>query len=60
MEDAHLSEGDFLVDKVNVNIYMLRSLVMNGIRYHVDDVHVIAVNDCHGMKRLMKLLKQLP
>jgi hypothetical protein len=47
MEDAHLSEGDFLVDKVNIDIYMLCSLVMNEIRCHVDEVHVITVNDCH-------------
>jgi hypothetical protein len=59
VEDAHLSDGDFLADKVNVDLYMLRSSVMNEIRCYVDIAHVVAVDDCHGMKRLMKLLEQL-
>jgi hypothetical protein len=57
MEDTNLSNGDFFVEKVNVNLYMLHSLVMNEIHYHADSAHVVAVDDCHGTKRLMKLLQ---
>jgi hypothetical protein len=60
VEDTHLSEGDFLVDKVNVDLYMLHSSVMNEIRCHVDNAHIITVNDCRRTKRLIKLLEQLP
>jgi tetraacyldisaccharide-1-P 4'-kinase len=59
VEDADLSDGDFLANKVNVDLYMLHSSVMNGIHCHVDKAHIIVVDDGHRMKRLMKLLDLL-
>jgi hypothetical protein len=45
MKHVHLSKSNLLTDEVNVDLDVLGVAVMNGIGCHVDNTHVVAVDD---------------
>jgi len=60
MKDPNLAKGHLLAHKVNVNLNMLRALVVDRIGRHVDGADVVA-EDHRSLGQLkMELLKELP
>jgi hypothetical protein len=39
-----LADGDFLLNKVEINIHMLGALMLNGVGGEIDNADVIAVD----------------
>ena len=54
-----MSQGHLLVDKVGVNLNMLRALVVDWVGCHIDNAHIVTVDNRRRGKRDMKLLKKL-
>jgi hypothetical protein len=46
VEVANISDGDVLMDEVEVNIDMLATLMLDGVVGEVDCADVIAVDQC--------------
>lgn len=44
MKNSNVSQGNFAIDKVDVNLDMLPSLMLNGISRKVYDVDIITVD----------------
>jgi hypothetical protein len=57
VQDADITDGHTFPHKVEVDLDMLRALVLNGVGGEVDGVDVIAVDKCALRQRSMKLLK---
>jgi hypothetical protein len=59
MEDANISTGDPLADKVKIDLDMLRALVLDGVGGEVDGADVVAENEGAPGQRTVELLEQL-
>jgi hypothetical protein len=59
MEHPNLSQSNLLVDKVDVDLNMLRATMMDRVSGHVDSADIVTVNNCRRRDGCMKLLKQL-
>jgi hypothetical protein len=59
MKDPHLAHGHPITDKVEVDLYMLRPLVLDGVGGEVDRTDVVAVDQCAPGGRSVQLSKQL-
>ena len=59
MKNSKITNGDPLLDEVEVNLNMLGSLMLNRIGGHVDGADVVTIHQRSSAKRGMKLLKQL-
>jgi hypothetical protein len=59
MKHAHLSKSNLLTDEVNVDLDVLSAVVVNGIGYHVDNSHVVTVDDRCRSNRHVEFLKKL-
>jgi hypothetical protein len=59
VEDLDLSKSNLIAHKVEINLNMLRALVLNGIAGHVDRLDVVAEDYCSAAKRGMKLHQEL-
>jgi hypothetical protein len=57
MEHPNLSQSNFLTDKVDVGLDMLRATMMDGVGGHVDSTDIVTVDDCRRRDGCMKLLK---
>ena len=60
LEDAELTDGHFLTDKVDIQLDVLSPSVMNGIASHVDAGDVVAICDSRLGHGTMELAKKLP
>jgi hypothetical protein len=45
MEDADLTDGNVLSDKMKINLHMLRALILNGVAGEVHGADVVAVDE---------------
>lgn len=45
MKNTDVTERHLLIDKVDVDIDMLSSVMLNGVRGHVDDVDIVTVDN---------------
>jgi hypothetical protein len=45
VEDANISTGDPLADKVKIDLDMLRALVLDGVGREVDDTNIVAEDE---------------
>jgi hypothetical protein len=59
MEDAKISTGNPLVDKVKIDLDMLRALVLDGVGGEVDGTDVVAENEGAPGQQIVELLEQL-
>jgi hypothetical protein len=48
MENSNLTKGHLFADEVNVDLDVLRSLVVDGVGRHVDGADIVAENDSGG------------
>jgi hypothetical protein len=44
MEDANLTDGNLLSDKMKINLHMLGALMLNGVSGEVHSADVVAVD----------------
>jgi hypothetical protein len=59
MEHLNLSQGNLVVDEVNVNLYVLHAITVDRISSHIDNANIIAVHDSRRSNRCVELLKKL-
>jgi hypothetical protein len=59
MQDAEITNGNTLVDEVEVNLNMLRALMLNRVGGHVDSADVVTIYQCGTVKWSTKLLEEL-
>jgi hypothetical protein len=45
MEDADLADSYHLLDKIKINLHMLRAVMLNGIGGEVHDANIVAVDE---------------
>jgi hypothetical protein len=57
MKNTNLSESHLLTDKMNVDLYVFRATVLNGITCHVDDTHIVTIDNGGRLERKMQVLK---
>jgi hypothetical protein len=57
VQDVDITDSNTFPHKVEVDLDMLRALVMNGVGGEVDDADVVAVDEGALRQRSMKLLK---
>jgi hypothetical protein len=44
VEDSNVSNGNTLMDEVEINLNMLGALMLDGVNGEVDDVDIVAVD----------------
>ena len=49
MEDMYIADGDTLADEVDVDLYVLRALVLYGSGGEVDRVDHVTVDECGAL-----------
>jgi hypothetical protein len=59
MENSHIPNGNTLADEVEVELDMLRALVLDGVGGEVHDVDVVIADKCAPRQQTMELLEQL-
>lgn len=59
MWDPNLVESGLLADEVNVYLDMLSASVMNWIRRHLVNTHIVTINDSRTGNQDVELLEKL-
>jgi hypothetical protein len=59
MKNPNLTERHLFVHKMDVNLDMLRTTMLNRVGGHVDNTDIITKNDGRSTEGAMKLLKKL-
>ena len=59
MEDPNIADSDPVVDEVQVDLYMLHPLMLNGVGGEVHGADVVAVDECALGERAMELRQEL-
>jgi hypothetical protein len=59
MEDADLTDGNLLSDKMKINLHMLRALMLNGVGGEVHGADVVAVDESAARWRSLELMQEL-
>ena len=57
MENPNLTEGDTLPNKVEINLNVLRALMLDRIGGEVDSTDVVSINQGGTAKMVAKLCK---
>jgi hypothetical protein len=59
MEDADLTDGNLLSDKMKINLHMLLALMLNGVGGEVHDADVAAVDESAARWWSLELMQEL-
>ena len=59
MEDPNIADSDPVANEVQVDLHMLRPLMLNGIGGEIHDADVVAVNERALGERAMELRQEL-
>jgi hypothetical protein len=59
MEDADLTYGNLLSDKMKINLHMLGALIQNKVGGEVHDTDIVAIDKCASRRRGLELVEQL-
>jgi hypothetical protein len=59
MEDADLTDGNLLSDKMKINLHILGALMLNGVGGEVHGVDIVAVDKCAPRRRGLELVERL-
>jgi hypothetical protein len=59
MEDADLTDGNLLSDKMKINLHMLGALILNGVGGEVHGADIVAVDKYALRRRGLELVEQL-
>jgi hypothetical protein len=60
VQDADITDGNTFLDKVEVDLDMLCTLVLKEVGGDVDDADVVAVDESALWQQSMELLEELP
>jgi nucleoside-triphosphatase THEP1 len=58
-ENPNITVGDPLADKVQVDLHVLRALVLHGIGGEVDRADVVAVDEAGALEGAVELVEKL-
>jgi hypothetical protein len=58
-EDADLTDGNLLLDKMKINLHMLGALMLNGIGREIHDADIITVDEGAPRQWGLELVEQL-
>jgi hypothetical protein len=59
MEDADLTDGNLLSDKMKINLHMLGALMLNEVGGEVHGADIVAVDEGAPRRRGLELVEQL-
>jgi len=59
MEDPNIADSDPVAHKVQVNLHMLRSLMLNGVGEEIQGADIVAVDEHALGERAMELSQEL-
>jgi hypothetical protein len=59
MEDTDLTNDDLLSDKMEINLHMLDTLMLNGVNGEVHDANVVTVDKNAPRRRTLERMEQL-
>jgi hypothetical protein len=59
MEDADLTDDNLLSNEMNINLHMLRALMLNGVGGEVHGADVVAVDESAARWRSLELMQEL-
>jgi hypothetical protein len=59
MEDADLTNGNLLSDKMKINLHMLGALMLNRVGGEVHNADIITVDKCAPRRQGLELVEQL-
>jgi hypothetical protein len=59
MTNSHVPDGDTLANEVEVELDMLRALMLDGVGGEVHSTDVVTVDECAPYQQTVQLLKQL-
>jgi len=59
MKDTDFPQSNLLTDKVDVNLNVLRSLMMNWVSGHIDSTNIVTKDNRSLLERNMEFLKKL-
>jgi hypothetical protein len=59
MEDADLTDGNLLSDKMKINLHMLHALMLNGVGAEVHGADVVAVDESAARWRSLELMQEM-
>jgi hypothetical protein len=60
VHDADITDGNVLSDKVDIDLDMFGTLMLNRVGREVDDADVVAVDESGLRQRGIELLEELP
>jgi hypothetical protein len=59
LEDADITDGNTLMDEVEVDLHVLHVMVLHGIGDKVDRADIVAVDECGTREGVMELLEHV-
>jgi hypothetical protein len=59
MKNAHVPHGDLVAHEVDVDLDVLRALMVDRVGGHVDCDNIAAVDDCHYREGNVEFLEEL-
>jgi hypothetical protein len=59
VKDLDMTESNLIADEVEINLYVLRALMLDWVAGHVDGADVITEDHCSSAERSVKLQKEL-
>ena len=59
MKNSNVPKRNTILNEVKIDLYVLGTLMLNGVREHVDGADIVAKNDCGSRERSVKLLEEL-
>jgi nucleoside-triphosphatase THEP1 len=57
MQNTYITEGDVLTDEVEINLNMLRTLMLNRVRGEVDCTDIVTIDNNGALERRVKFLQ---
>jgi hypothetical protein len=59
MKDVNLTDSNFLLDKMKINLHMLGTVMLNRVDREVHDADIIAVDEGAPRRQGLELMEQL-
>ena len=57
VQDTHITEGDALSDEVEINLDMLRTLMLNRVRGEINHTDIVTIDNSRTPERRMEFLQ---
>ena len=57
MQDTNITNGDTLSDEVEINLDMLRTLMLNRVRGEINHTDIVTIDNSRTLERRMEFLQ---